>query len=83
MKKIISIALTLVILFSLLPMQTFAANQYTDTAGNWAEQAIDRWSESGVIVGSNGNPFKNAICIHKCDAAISYSEANSKKRSQI
>lgn len=54
MKKIISIALTLVILFSLLPMQTFAANQYTDTAGNWAEQAIDRWSESGVIVGSNG-----------------------------
>ena len=41
-------------LFSLLPMQAFAAEQYTDTVGNWAEGAIDRWSEYGVIEGSNG-----------------------------
>ena len=54
MKKIISIVLTLVMLFSLLSMQAFAAERYSDTAGNWAEHAIDRWSEYGVIEGSNG-----------------------------
>ena len=35
-------------------MQAFAADRYSDTADNWAEHTIDRWSEYGVIEGSNG-----------------------------
>lgn len=70
MKKVISIILSLVMLFSLLPMQAFAANQYTDTAGNWAEGAIDRWSEYGVIEGSNGRFDPNGTLTRAQMAAI-------------
>lgn len=70
MKKVISIILSLVMLFSLLPTQTFAANQYTDTAGNWAEGAIDRWSEYGVIEGSNGKFDPNGTLTRAQMAAI-------------
>ena len=49
MKKLISIALTLVMLLSLLPTQALAAGRYSDTAGSWAESAIDRWSGYGIV----------------------------------
>ena len=70
MKKVISIILSLVMLFSLLPAQAFAAEQYTDTAGNWAEGAIDRWSEYGVIEGSNGRFDPNGTLTRAQMAAI-------------
>ena len=70
MKKVISIILSLVMLFSLLPVQAFAAEQYTDTAGNWAEGAIGRWSEYGVIEGSNGRFDPNGTLTRAQMAAI-------------
>lgn len=40
---------------SLLPISAQAAQgTYSDTAGHWAESAIERWSEYGVLQGSGG-----------------------------
>lgn len=42
------------------------AATYLDTRGNWAEDAIDRWSGYGVIQGNNGkfNPAGNLTRAH-------------------
>ncbi|WP_162611071.1 S-layer homology domain-containing protein [Flavonifractor sp. An91] len=40
-------------LTSLLPAVAMAA-EYSDTAGHWAEESIARWSDAGVVQGSNG-----------------------------
>ena len=53
-KRILSLLMSLVMVLSLLPTAAFAAGSYTDTKGNWAEEAIERWSGYGVIQGNNG-----------------------------
>lgn len=45
-----------VLLISLFP-QTFAVAA-TDTAGHWAEDAIERWTEKGVLNGYTDGSFK-------------------------
>lgn len=52
-KKLLAIATCLCMLTSLLPAVALAA-EYSDTAGHWAEEDIARWSDAGVVQGSNG-----------------------------
>ena len=52
-KKLLAIATCLCMLTSLLPTVALAA-EYSDTAGHWAEESIARWSDAGVVQGSNG-----------------------------
>ena len=52
-KKLLAIATCLCMLTSLLPAVALAA-EYSDTAGHWAEESIARWSDAGVVQGSNG-----------------------------
>ncbi|OUN76323.1 hypothetical protein B5G06_13635 [Flavonifractor sp. An52] len=52
-KKLLAIATCLCMLTSLLPAVAMAA-EYSDTAGHWAEESIARWSDAGVVQGSNG-----------------------------
>ena len=52
-KKLLAIATCLCMLTSLLPAVALAA-EYSDTDGHWAEEAIARWSDAGVVQGSNG-----------------------------
>ena len=52
-KRLFAIALCLCMLMSLLPAVALAA-EYSDTAGHWAEEDIARWSDAGVVQGSNG-----------------------------
>lgn len=52
-KRLFSILLALVLCLSLLPMSAFAVS-YSDIEGHWAEDAIVRWSDYGMIQGSNG-----------------------------
>ena len=40
MKKNLSILLTLAMCLALLPVAAFAAAEYTDTQGHWAEESI-------------------------------------------
>lgn len=52
-KKVLSLLVSLVMLIGMLPTTAMAAD-FHDTDGNWAEEAIDRWSDYGVIGGNNG-----------------------------
>lgn len=51
-QKILSILLSLAMLCSLAMPTAFAADsRYTDTTNHWAEIAIERWSDYGIIEG--------------------------------
>lgn len=52
-KKLLAIATCLCMLTSLLPAVAMAA-EYSDIDGHWAEESIVRWSDAGVVQGSNG-----------------------------
>lgn len=54
-RKILAALLTLVMVFSLLPVSAWAEETtYSDVAGHWAQSAILRWSDYGVLQGSEG-----------------------------
>lgn len=54
-RKILAALLTLVMVFSLLPVSAWAEETiYSDVAGHWAQAAILRWSDYGVLQGSEG-----------------------------
>ena len=52
-RKLLSLLMAVVMTISLLPAPALAAT-YQDTAGHWAEDAIDRWSGHGIIQGNGG-----------------------------
>ena len=57
MKK--TLGLLLVTLMCLLSFSTvFAAAEYTDVNGHWAESSIERWTEEDVVNGYEDNTFK-------------------------
>ncbi len=54
-RKILAALLTLVMVFSLLPVSAWAEETtYSDVTGHWAQSAILRWSDYGVLQGSEG-----------------------------
>ncbi len=52
-RKLSAILVALCLVVTLLPVSAAAA-AYTDTEGHWAASSIDRWSDFGMIQGSNG-----------------------------
>lgn len=60
-RKALSLLLSLVLLLGLCVPSAFAAEgTYSDTQGHWAEEAIERWSEYGIVEGNNGRFNPNA-----------------------
>lgn len=57
MKKILCFMLAAVILLSGLPVRASAA-QFTDIAGHWAEQSINRAVENGLFSGVSATEFR-------------------------
>lgn len=54
-RKVFSLILALAMAVSLFTAGASAASlSYSDTAGHWAESAIERWSGYGIVQGSNG-----------------------------
>lgn len=54
-RKVFSLILALAMAVSLFTVGVNAASlSYSDTAGHWAESAIERWSGYGIVQGSNG-----------------------------
>ena len=54
-RKLLSRLLAFVMTASLLTVGAGATGPaYGDTAGHWAEGSIGRWSEHGIVQGSNG-----------------------------
>lgn len=54
-KKVLSLLLCVTLVFSCMTA-IYAQNSYSDTQGHWAESAINRWSDYGIVEG-DGNGF--------------------------
>ena len=60
-RKLLSLVLAFAMTAGLLTVGAGAAGPvYGDTAGHWAEGSIGRWSEHGIVQGSNGAFASNA-----------------------
>lgn len=53
-KKIFPMLLSASMIATLLPVPIMAATTFEDIQGHWGEQAIERWTDSGIINGDNG-----------------------------
>ncbi len=74
-QKIMSILLSLAMVFGLLVPSTFATERrYNDTENHWAENAIGRWSDYGIIEG-NGDSFDPDNSITRAQMATILSKA--------
>jgi len=51
-KKLLAILLTVCMVFSMAPAALAAG--YQDIDGHWAEDAINRWSQAGIVQGNDG-----------------------------
>ena len=66
--KVLSLILSGLMVLAMAPTASFAA-EYSDTAGYWAKDEISKWSDLGIIQGSNGN-FRPADQITRGDLAV-------------
>ena len=55
-RKILATVVSLCLVAAMLPATALAAD-FSDTQGHWAEEAIDRWSEYGVVNGTSETTF--------------------------
>jgi len=69
-KKAVSTILVVLMVFSLIPANIFAAGKFTDTNGHWAEAAIDRWSDYGVLLGYPEGNFLPGNGITRAEMAV-------------
>ena len=51
-RKLLSILIALVLVITLLPITAFAV--FSDVQDHWADEAIEKWSDLGIIQGSDG-----------------------------
>ena len=57
-RKLLSMLLSVCMVAATVPVMAFAADSsYSDTDGHWAEAAINRWSDAGVVKGVTGDTF--------------------------
>lgn len=62
MKKALSLMLALILALSCCMISGFAAeDSYSDIQGHWAESSIERWSEYGIVSGSQGKFYPDEI----------------------
>ncbi len=71
-KKLFAMLLVLSMLLALVPAVAQAAGSYTDTAGNWAESSIERWSEAGVVHGQGDGTFNPSGNMTRAEAAQTF-----------
>ncbi|MBR3561562.1 MAG: S-layer homology domain-containing protein [Oscillospiraceae bacterium] len=70
-KKLLSVLLVCVMLLGLFPASAFAAS-YSDTQGHWAQKAIERWSDYGIVTG-DGQGFRPNDSMTRAEAATVFS----------
>ncbi len=70
-RKLLSLVLALSVTAGLLTVGAGAAGPaYGDNAGHWSEGSIGRWSEHGIVQGSNGAFAPNAPIARECAMVI-------------
>lgn len=88
-RRLLASVIAVCMILTMVPM-SFAAfgATYGDTSGHWAESAIDKWSETGVIQGYGGY-FRPDDNITRAEAAtvlnnvLSYTETSSNTFSDV
>jgi len=53
-RRMLAVLLTLIMVIGMVPATAFAAPAFNDIDGHWAEEAIDRWADYGIVAGMNG-----------------------------
>ena len=63
-----SILISIIMIISLFPASASAAG-YSDISGHWAKAAIVRWSDYGILKGSNGR-FRPDDTVTRAELAV-------------
>ena len=55
--RLLAVILSVVMIATMLPATTLAVPAYEDTKDHWAESSIARWTQAGIINGTDTNGF--------------------------
>ena len=66
-RKVLSLLLTAVMVLGLLPAAALAA--FPDTEGHWAADAIQRWSDAGIVTGGSDGNFNPDAPVTRAELA--------------
>lgn len=67
-RRLLALLTALFLLTGLLAVPTAAA--YEDTQGHWAQAAIDRWSDAGILQGSGNDRFRPNDPMTRAEMAV-------------
>lgn len=72
-RRFVAVLLSLCLILALIPVSAMAV-EFDDAQGHWAEAAIDRWSDAGVVSGVGNNDFDPEGEMNRAQAASVFSE---------
>lgn len=72
-RRFVAVLLSLCLILAFIPVSVMAV-EFDDAQGHWAEAAIDRWSDAGVVSGVGNNNFDPEGEMNRAQAASVFSE---------
>ena len=69
-KRLLSLLLAVLLILGVLPVTAAAASKFPDVNGHWAEAAIERWEDSGVVKGRLDGRFHPDDPITRAEFAV-------------
>lgn len=72
-RRFVAVLLSLCLILAFIPVSAMAV-EFDDAQGHWAEAAIDRWSDAGVVSGVGNNDFDPEGEMDRAQAAAVFSE---------
>ncbi len=72
-RRFVAVLLSLCLILAFIPVSAMAV-EFDDAQGHWAEAAIDRWSDAGVVSGVGNNDFDPEGEMNRAQAASVFSE---------
>lgn len=72
-RRFVAVLLSLCLILAFIPVSAMAV-EFDDAQGHWAEAAIDRWSDAGVVSGVGNNDFDPEGEVNRAQAASVFSE---------
>lgn len=72
-RRFVAVLLSLCLILVFIPVSAMAV-EFDDAQGHWAEAAIDRWSDAGVVSGVGNNDFDPEGEMNRAQAASVFSE---------
>ena len=67
-RRFVAVLLSLCLILAFIPVSAMAV-EFDDAQGHWAEAAIDRWSDAGVVSGVGNNDFDPEGEMNRAQAA--------------